>query len=103
MAYKVSFNSGTGHDDVDEENGDGKFGRADVIEFDTEEERRAFILGVNMVAEVTNGWADAWIEVKSVGDKHGNLVAKEGCDRCPCGSKYWENDRCVDCGASPPK
>lgn len=26
-------------------------------------------------------------------------TAQEGCDRCECGSKYWENDRCVDCGA----
>lgn len=33
-------------------------------------------------------------------DKHGNTVAREGVDRCPCGCKYWENDRCVDCGAS---
>jgi hypothetical protein len=33
-------------------------------------------------------------------DKHGNLDAVEGCDRCACGSKYWENDECVDCGTS---
>ena len=31
-------------------------------------------------------------------DKLGNTVALEGCDRCDCGSKYWEDDRCVDCG-----
>lgn len=31
-------------------------------------------------------------------DKHGNLQAQEGCDRCGCGAKYWENDRCVSCG-----
>lgn len=31
-------------------------------------------------------------------DIHGNLVALEGVDRCYCGCKYWENDRCVDCG-----
>jgi hypothetical protein len=30
-------------------------------------------------------------------DQHGNAVAQEGCDRCFCGCKYWENDRCVDC------
>lgn len=30
-------------------------------------------------------------------DMHGNAVAREGCDRCSCGSKYWENDQCVDC------
>jgi hypothetical protein len=35
-------------------------------------------------------------------DRHGNRVAVEGCTRCPCGSKYWENDACVDCGNGPP-
>lgn len=30
-------------------------------------------------------------------DTHGNRYAQEGCDRCSCGCKYWENDRCVDC------
>jgi len=29
---------------------------------------------------------------------HGNLIANEGCDRCVCGNKYWEFDRCIDCG-----
>ena len=32
-------------------------------------------------------------------DRHGNLIAEEGCDRCACGSKYWENDECIDCGS----
>lgn len=27
----------------------------------------------------------------------GNRFADEGLDRCVCGSKYWENDRCIDC------
>ena len=31
-------------------------------------------------------------------DHLGNTMALEGCDRCFCGCKYWENDRCVDCG-----
>ena len=31
-------------------------------------------------------------------DKHGNAIAQEGCDRCVCGCKYWEHDRCIDCG-----
>lgn len=30
-------------------------------------------------------------------DKHGNLTAREGCDRCVCGNKYWEDDACIDC------
>lgn len=33
-------------------------------------------------------------------DKHGNAVAKEGADRCFCGCKYWEADRCIDCGTT---
>lgn len=32
-------------------------------------------------------------------DKHGNLIAEEGCTRCSCGAKYWERDVCVSCGA----
>lgn len=31
-------------------------------------------------------------------DKHGNKIAQEGCTRCECGCKYWENDVCVSCG-----
>ena len=31
-------------------------------------------------------------------DHHGNQIAQEGVTRCWCGSKYWHNDRCVDCG-----
>jgi hypothetical protein len=30
-------------------------------------------------------------------DKHGNVLAQEGCSRCACGCKYWENDVCIDC------
>ena len=40
---------------------------------------------------------------KQAADKHGNVIALEGATRCDCGSKYWENDRCVDCGSKPPK
>ena len=31
-------------------------------------------------------------------DQHGNRTAEEGVSRCRCGSKYWERDRCIDCG-----
>lgn len=31
-------------------------------------------------------------------DEHGNVIAVEGCTRCACGAKYWENDVCVSCG-----
>jgi hypothetical protein len=37
-----------------------------------------------------------------VPDVHGNRVRLEGCDRCSCGCKYWEHDRCVDCGGTEP-
>ena len=30
----------------------------------------------------------------------GNKVRNSGIDRCLCGSKYWERDRCVDCGGT---
>jgi hypothetical protein len=33
----------------------------------------------------------------------GNLVRQEGADRCICGCKYWENDRCIDCGGTEPQ
>lgn len=33
----------------------------------------------------------------------GNSVRQEGIDRCACGCKYWENDRCIDCGATEPE
>ena len=64
MAYKVSFNSGTGHDEIDQ-GAEGEQALApDIIEFGTDAERKAFLLGVNMATEVTNGWVDAWVEVK---------------------------------------
>ena len=36
-------------------------------------------------------------------DIHGNHFRMEGCDRCWCGCKYWENDRCIDCGGKEVK
>lgn len=35
-------------------------------------------------------------------DRHGNRVREDGVDRCHCGCKYWENDRCIDCGETEP-
>ncbi len=34
-------------------------------------------------------------------DQHGNVVAEEGLTTCVCGCKYWENDKCIDCGMTP--
>lgn len=45
-----------------------------------------------------DGMGDMWdTTIATPADKHGNLVAEEGVSRCSCGSKYWENDKCVDC------
>lgn len=33
-------------------------------------------------------------------DKFGNAEAREGCDRCYCGCKFWEDDACIDCGTT---
>ena len=30
----------------------------------------------------------------------GNVERHDGLDRCPCGCKYWEDDRCIDCGGT---
>lgn len=37
--------------------------------------------------------------VEPTADKHGNVVAIEGCTRCACGAKYWERDLCASCKA----
>lgn len=39
-------------------------------------------------------WAAGWRPA----DAHGNRLAVEGVTRCHCGCKYWEHDRCTDCG-----
>lgn len=37
--------------------------------------------------------------VPAIGPDLHNEIAEEGCgDRCFCGCKYWEYDRCIDCG-----
>jgi hypothetical protein len=38
----------------------------------------------------------------STTDQHNNSYAEEGVDRCDCGCKYWESDRCVDCDSLHP-
>lgn len=51
---------------------------------------RGWVLGVDprLVRKVPDG-----------ADRMGNLVAREGNDRCSCGSPYWEFDTCIDCRA----
>ena len=41
---------------------------------------------------------DYQVDYERVADKHGNRLAEEGCTRCTCGCKYWQNDVCIDCG-----
>lgn len=36
----------------------------------------------------------------TIADRFGNVTREHGVDRCYCGSKYWENDRCIDCGGT---
>lgn len=60
MSFKVSFQSFTGHNEMDAD------GAPDVVEFDTEEERKAFLLGVNMTSEALDGWLDGSVEVTSI-------------------------------------
>ena len=40
-------------------------------------------------------WSDA---IDAQRDPNGNVVRIDGVDRCACGCKYWERDRCIDCG-----
>jgi hypothetical protein len=72
--------------------------------FDTKEEAE------HLLATTTTAHPPAKVEKKDNGfyvvldktaakDIHGNEKALEGVDRCSCGSKYWENDTCVSCGA----
>ena len=35
--------------------------------------------------------------IQPTADRLGNRYAREGCDRCECGCKYWEGDVCIDC------
>lgn len=51
---------------------------------------------VGMRFETRRGMQKRYQEARM--DTHGNRVAREGCDRCPCGCKFWEKDQCVDCG-----
>jgi hypothetical protein len=63
--------------------------RPNKAELDDEREllrRACLVLGLDPVAP----------EVHT--PDHGNVVARSGYDRCDCGCKYWEQDRCIDCG-----
>jgi hypothetical protein len=53
--------------------------------------------GIGKVAYCDFNRQPAWQWVNARPDRLGNTIAQEGCDRCGCGCKYWENDRCVDC------
>ena len=48
------------------------------------------------------GWRVRFPVGTRYADQHGNEVRREGVDVCPCGCKYWEHDRCIDCGGSDP-
>ena len=42
--------------------------------------------------------AEAELKAKFEAEGLGNTIAREGIDRCDCGCKYWEHDKCIDCG-----
>lgn len=51
--------------------------------------------------DMTAPAARSWVEQNLlVSDIHGNHIAREGLDFCACGCKYWEFDKCIDCGDS---
>jgi hypothetical protein len=37
------------------------------------------------------------LAIKFDRERHGNTVARSGYDRCTCGNKYFEQDKCIDC------
>jgi hypothetical protein len=44
---------------------------------------------------------DEWrAQRASQADPNGNIAHTDGVDRCYCGCKYWEHDRCIDCGGT---
>lgn len=62
--FKVSFQSGTGHDDPSE-----KVEEPHTLEFDTHAERAAFLQGVSLTSEAMDGWVDAWVETKIIDEE----------------------------------
>jgi hypothetical protein len=36
-----------------------------------------------------------------LGERAKEPTAENGVTRCECGSKYWEANRCIDCGDRP--
>lgn len=63
--YKVAVRSGSGHKDLDSEN---EAEVPEIIEFQTEVERAAFVRGINMAADQLDGWIEGWIETEIVND-----------------------------------
>jgi hypothetical protein len=61
VAFKARTKPDTGHEP---EPGDDP-PAWEVHEFDTEAERDAFIRGINLANEATNGWTEGWLEVEA--------------------------------------
>ena len=60
--FKVRISSRTGHEDgepVEDEDS------PEVLSFDTEAERAAFLLGVNLANEAGSGWINGYLDVES--------------------------------------
>ena len=75
------------------------------VDVDTEENPHTCIIDdsftcIACVAQSLVGQSDKAPSELLTDDKFINRARQEGVDRCPCGSKYWENDRCIDCGGT---
>jgi len=65
MAFKVKVLLETGCGDDDFEDGSPN-GHYRTVEFDTEAEARAFILGCDITSEATNGWTDSSVDARLI-------------------------------------
>jgi hypothetical protein len=61
-------------------------------------DRQAFADGNRLRASSVPGRRATGPEAREWCDAHFNRLAEEGVTRCACGCKYWEHDRCIDCG-----
>jgi hypothetical protein len=64
--FRVAVQRGTGHDDLDHENGVGEGAEPDIITFESAAQRAAFIKGVNLAVGALDGWEAGWITAEAL-------------------------------------
>lgn len=96
--FRVRTKLDTGHDEGLEED-DSPDGHYETVEFETEAEARAYILGVNAASEATNGWTEGWLEAEYVGEvwdesrSHAPDCPYRNKGECNCPkSRYYEEE-----------